>query len=115
MNPDRPTYPEAPHLAVVLDPVDPGLVAISMGTSQPGFPPGLSRVKPKAAGLVDRLPSEITADGAVHCYDLGSISGALLLRLEDATTLRVEGRPGLTTCAAEQPWAFGAGAFTYRR
>jgi len=35
--------------------------------------------------------------------------------LEDATTLRVEGRSGMTTCAAEQPWAFGAGAFTYRR
>ena len=46
--------------------------------------------------------------------DLGS-TGALLLQLEDATTLRVEGRPGTTTCAAEQPWAFGAAAFTYRR
>jgi hypothetical protein len=66
-------------------------------------------------GLVDRLPSEITADGALRCYDLGSTSGALVLQLQDATTLRVEGRPGMTTCAGEQPWAFGAGAFTYRR
>lgn len=115
VNPARPLYPENSHLAIVPDNVDPARIGVSMGTSQPGFDAGLYYVDPVAAGRINRHPAQITSDGTIYCYDLGYSYGVLLLRMEDAATLRVEGRPGTTTCAAEQPWSFGPAAFTYVR
>ena len=40
-----------------------------MGLSQPGFSAGQYRFMPAASGLVNRHPSEITADGQVYCYE----------------------------------------------
>jgi hypothetical protein len=115
LNPAQPTHPETPHLAIVPDNVDPTHIDVSMGMSQPGFRSGQYRFTPASAGLVNRHPGQITPDGQTYCYEL-EYGGVLLLRLMDATTLRVEGRPAATTCAAQEPWAFGSGAwFDYKR
>jgi hypothetical protein len=83
--------------------------------SQPGFPSAQYRFTPAPAGLVNRAPSDITPDGQVYCYEL-QYGGVLLLRLMDATTLRVEGRPAAASCASQQPWVFNASAsFDYKR
>jgi hypothetical protein len=115
INAAKPLYPESSHLAIVPDNVDPSRIGVSMGVSQPGFNAGLYLIDPVSSGLVNRHPAQITADGTSYCYDLGYSYGVLLLRLVDASTLKVEGRPGLTTCSAELPWTFGANAFTYVR
>ena len=115
LNPTQPTHPETPHLAIVPDNVDPAQMDVSMGTSLPGFSSGQYRFAPAASGLVNRRPSEITPDGQTYCFEL-QYGGVLLVRLVDATTLRVEGRPSATTCASQQPWVFNAGAsFDYKR
>jgi hypothetical protein len=115
LNPTQPTHPETPHLAIVPDNVDPTQINVSMGLSQPGFAGGQRRFAPLSSGLVNRHPAQITADGQTYCYEL-QFGGVLLLRLVDATTLRVEGRTAAPTCASQQPWLFNAGAsFDYKR
>jgi hypothetical protein len=115
LNPAQPTHPETPHLAIVPDNVDPSEIDVSMGMSQPGVSAGQYRFTPASTGLANRLPGQIIADGQTYCYEL-RYGGVLLLRLVDATTLRVEGRPAATTCASQQPWTFNAGAwFDYKR
>lgn len=115
LNPTQPTHPETPHLAIVPDNVDPAQIDVSLGMSQPGFSSGQYRFMPVSTGQVNRRPSEITADGQTYCYEL-QYGGVLLVRLLDATTLRVEGRPSATTCASQQPWEFNTGAwFDYKR
>jgi hypothetical protein len=115
INAAQPLYPEGSHLGLVPDNVDPSRLAVSMGTSQPGFSAGLYMVTPTSSGLVNRHPSQITNDGNVYCYEFGNSLGVLFVQLLDASTLRVEGRQVVTTCAAEQPWTFGPAAFTYVR
>ena len=101
--------------AIVPDNVDPTQIDVSMGMSQPGFSAGQYRFTPASAGQVNRDPAQITADGQIYCYE-PQYGGVILLRLVDATTLRVEGRPAATSCASQQPWAFNAGAsFDYKR
>jgi hypothetical protein len=116
LNSAQPTHPETPHFAIVPDNVDPSQIAISMGLSQPGFSGGQYRFTPTSSGLVNRHPSQISADGQIYCYE-PSLGGAiLLLRLVDATTLRVEARSSWQGCASQQPWSFTAGAsFDYKR
>ena len=115
LNATQPTHPETPHLAIVPDNVDPTQIDISMGMSQPGYPAGQYRFTPASSGLVNRHPSQITADGQTYCYEL-QYGGVLLLRLVDATTLRIEARPSVVTCASQQPWVINAGtSFDYKR
>lgn len=115
LHPSQPTHPETPHLAIVPDNVDPTQIAVSVGMSQPGFKSGWYRFTPQSTGQMNRHPSEITADGQTYCFEL-QYGGVLLLRLVDATTLRVEGRQTATGCASELPWVFNAGAsFDYKR
>jgi hypothetical protein len=115
LNATQPTHPETPHLAIVPDNVVPTQIDVSMGMSQPGFPSAQYRFTPALAGLVNRAPSDITPDGQVYCYEL-QYGGVLLLRLMDATTLRVEGRSAAASCASQQPWVFNATAsFDYKR
>jgi hypothetical protein len=65
--------------------------------------------------LVNRDPSTITPDNTIYCYEFAPWPGVLLVRLESATSLRVEGRAGNTTCAAQAPWTFTGNAFIYVR
>jgi hypothetical protein len=114
-NPASPMFPEAPHVAFVPDAVDPARLIISMGISQPGYPSGLYPYMARADGRVNRDPSSVTADGNIYCFEFAPWPGVLLLRLESATSLRVEGRSGYTTCTAQEPWTFTASAFVYVR
>jgi hypothetical protein len=114
-NPSQPTYPESAHLAIAPDNVDPARIAISIGTSLPGWRHGLVWFTPTSSGFVNRNPSQITADGNIYCFETPG-SWVFLAKLVDANTLRVEGPSVFTnTCAAAQPWAFSASAFDYKR
>ena len=114
-NASQPTYPEYPHLALVPDNVDPTLISISAGTSLPNWARGLVRFTPVPTGLVNRDPSAITADGNTYCFEAPG-SWVLILKMLDATTLQVEGKPQtVTNCAGAQPWTFTASSFTYKR
>ena len=115
LNPAQPTHPETPHLAIVPDNVDPMQIVVSMGMSQPGFSGGQFRFTPTSTGLVNRHPSQIMPDGQIYCDEM-QYGGVVLMRLVDQTTLRLEVRPNVTTCASQQPWVFNAGAsFDYKR
>lgn len=115
LNPSQPTHPESAHLAIVPDNIDPTQIVVSMGLSQPGFSAGQYRFAPASAGLVNRHPAQITADGQIYCFE-PQFGGVILLRLVDATTLRTEARAAASSCASQQPWAFNTGAsFDYKR
>jgi hypothetical protein len=110
-NPSQPANPESPHFAIVPDNVDPSRFAFSFGTTQSAVTGRMFFITPKAAGFVDRTPSQVTADGQVYCYDTGFFNTAILVQLVDANRVRVEPRPGV--CAA--PFGFTSGAFEYVR
>jgi hypothetical protein len=115
MNSPQPTFPETPHLAVVPDNVDPTIFVISMGLSQPSFQSGQYRFTPTSTGTLNRNPSQITPDGKIYCFETNT-GAVVLMQLVDATTLRVEGRQPVSTCALQQPYTFAAGAtFDYKR
>jgi len=112
-NPSQPSSPESPHLALVPDNVDPTMMVLSFGTSQPGYPSGTRLVSPTASGLVNRDPASITADGQIYCFQFSS-GGVVLVQLLNSNTLRVEGRSS-TTCGSP-PFAFTPGTtFDYAR
>lgn len=114
-NASQPTYPEYPHLALVADNVDPSQISISAGTSLQNWARGLVRYTPVNGGLVNRAPSAITADGVTYCFEAPG-AWVLILKLLDATTLRVQGMPQtVATCAGAQPWTFTSAAFDYKR
>jgi hypothetical protein len=95
--------------------VDPSQISISAGTSLQNWARGLVRFTPVGTGFVNRNPSAITADGNTYCFE-GPGAWVLILRLVDATTLRVQGIPqAVTTCTAAQPWTFTSAAFDYKR
>jgi hypothetical protein len=110
-----PTYPEGPHLALVPDNVDPTTLVFSIGLSQPGIASGVYSFSPIAgSGTVNRPFREVRADGQIHCYQAARL-GVALVQLVTATSLQVEVRSGVSTCAAVAPYAFGSGAFSYQR
>jgi hypothetical protein len=114
-NPSVSSYPESAHLAFAPDNVDPSRMAISIGTSLPGWSHGLVWFTPRSAGVINRHPTQITADGLTYCFEVPG-SWALVARLLDATTVRVETPPpAVTTCAAALPWTFTANAFDFKR
>jgi hypothetical protein len=114
INTSQPTFPEGPHLAFVPDPIDPARMSVSMGSSQPLVFAGLYQFDPVSSGTINRHPAQVTADGVTYCIDAPGLRGALLVKLEDATTLRVEGVADLT-CATLPSRAFGTRAFVYKR
>ena len=114
-NASQPTYPEVPHLAISPDNVDPTRVAFSIGSSLPGWVRGIVWFTPTSSGTVNRIPSQVTADGLTYCYE-GSGPWVILAKLVDATTLRLEAKPQtVSSCASAQPWTFTAAAFDYKR
>lgn len=115
INPSKSTFPEGAHFAVVPDVIDPGLISIAVGQSQPEVFAGLYQFRPQADGFTNRDPAAVTADGQVYCFQLPPSQGVLLMQLMNASSLRVEGRQGTTTCEAERPWTFSTKAFDYVR
>jgi hypothetical protein len=103
----------APSETTPLQPVGPALA--SCGTSTRLFTVSPVRFTPRDSGFVNRRLPQVTADGRIYCYEFTASEGMLLARMEDAGTVRVEGRNGNTTCADQQPWTFMASSFVYRR
>ncbi len=120
-NASQPTFPESPHLAIVPDNVDPTMVDLSIGTSQPGFSASVYRMFPSTSGNANKHPAQITPGPTVYCYDVRHYFGfgifaRMLLQLGDATTLTVEMQTGGGDCASAAPWSFTAGqSVSYRR
>ena len=94
----EPFFPEDPHLALVKDNVDPGLYAISAGTSLGALAGRVVRFSPEAGGSVNR-PFEQVTPGATYCYPTAqpgttTPEGRVLLRLQDSGRLQAEFQPG---------------------
>ena len=112
--------PEGLHLALVHDNVDPSRGVFSVGTSVPGLGPNAWFFAPQPSGGVNRDFSQVTADGAVFCYDPVSRSGrppspplVILLQLTSDTTLRIE-KQDAAECGAGS-WAFGSNHAVFER
>jgi hypothetical protein len=118
-HPSQPTKPEGPHLAITPDAVDPSRVLVSIGLSQPGLGAGAYVMVPATSGTTNRAPWLITPGSTIHCWEIGygptDRRGVLLVALDDATTLRVEARPGATQSCESSPYAFTTNSFTYKR
>ncbi|XOB98714.1 hypothetical protein ACMC9I_01075 [Deinococcota bacterium DY0809b] len=94
----EPFFPEDPHLVLVKDNVDPGLYAISAGTSLGALAGRVVRFSPEAGGSVNR-PFEQLTPGGTYCYPTeqpGTTTpvGRVLLRLQDSGRLQAEFQPG---------------------
>lgn len=110
-----------PFLALLHDHVEPAIPIVSMGTSVRGMRLGLYSFTPRAGGTTDRDFADVRPDGATYCWErfsagrtrsglnLAASDGALLMTMPNATTLRVELRPGATA------GPIGPAAFTFER
>lgn len=91
--PDRPTYPEDPHLAFVHDNVDPSVGVLSIGTSVPGLTPAAYRYT-AMGGRRGADPGRIAPGDEPWCFDglrgRSAVPGRILLRLASATVLELE-------------------------
>lgn len=102
----EPFFPEDPHLALVEDNIDPGLYAISAGTSLGELAGYVVRFAPEASGAVN-LPFDQVTPGSLTCYPTeqpgsGTPSGRVLLRLQDADHLQAEFQAGKSCSEAMQ-------------
>ena len=111
---------EDPHLALVHDNVDPSRGVFSIGTSVPGLGPDAWFFAPRPSGGVNRDFSQVTAHGAIGCYEPVGRSGrppasplVILLQMTSDTTLRIEKRDA-AQCGTG-PWAFQASYADFER
>lgn len=94
-------------LSLVHDAVDPSQPAIAAGNSIPGLNMGVYAYTPSPGGNTNRDVAAIRPDGTLHCIDaflggqsgvgapLALATGALLIQMPTATTLRIERLPAL--------------------
>jgi hypothetical protein len=82
---------------------------------------GRSRIRP-ILGVAATVAIVATCAGAERPAPSGppietipKVPGSAVLASCGPATLQIEGRAGPTTCAEQEPWAFGAAAFTYVR
>ncbi|MBI2770950.1 MAG: hypothetical protein HYX47_15100 [Burkholderiales bacterium] len=114
-NPSQPFPPESSHAALVPDYVTPNTLQVfSLGVSQ-ATGSLLATFVPVATGTVNRAFEHVTADGNVYCYEPVEGQRIVLVQLTDATTLKVDVRPGASSCAAAAPYVMAANAATYKR
>lgn len=118
------TQDYSPWLGLLHDYVDPALPIFSMGSSVPGLRLGLYAFTAERSGTVNRDFADVKPDGTTYCYErfhtgqtrsalnLGTATGAILLRMPTATTIAVEFQQG-ATCATARP--MGAAAKTFER
>ena len=115
------TYPEDPHLSLVHDNVDPSTGVFSVGVSMAdsGLSSGLYHFDPASSGLVNRDFKDVTADGAIYCYETRDRFGSeplpfvILVQLTSPTTLRSE-RQDSASCGSG-PWQFSSAYTDYER
>ena len=101
------------HLGFVSDNYDPASAVISVGGTF--SEPGRVEFTPTTSGTINRAFSEVTADGALYCYERdGSgrheqvqnpdlLSGKMLVQLVSATELQIEQQSG--SCGADEAFA----------
>ena len=94
--------------------------SVSIGLSQPDMPSGPYTFRPSTAGSINRHPSTILPGPSLYCWELGDTQalrrGVLIVQLPDASTLRMEARPGVQqSCATQGTLSFGTAVFTYAR
>jgi len=114
----EPTYPEDPHLALVLHNADPGVPVFSVGVSLTGLGPGTYTFSPADTGFVDRSFSGVQTDGGIHRYRIRYpceaetvVRAVLLVQLTDASHLKIEKQ----ATDAGPPWRFTPNAVAYER
>ena len=115
------TYPEDPHLTLAHDNVDPSIGAFSVGVSMgsSGLSSGLYYFDPASSGMVNRDFKDVTADGAIYCYETrdwfgsGPLPFIILVQLTSPTTVRSE-RQDAASCGSG-PWQFSSAYTDYER
>jgi len=90
--------------------LNPGMKIFSIGTAMSAVNPGTYNFNPAHAGLVNRDPSEVVADGQIYCYETtggrsetDTSGAAFIVQLLDATHLSVE--QAVSSCGSG-PWHF---------
>lgn len=113
-------------LSLIHDYVDPAQPLLMIGTSIAGLNSGVYAYASLPRGRTNRDFAAIRVDGRIHCLErflsgmspgglpLGSPSGALLLALPDAFSLRIE-LLSVPTCPAEAQRSFSARAVLFER
>ncbi len=111
---------EDQHLALVHDNVDPSRGVFSVGTSVPGLERNAWFFTPQSSGGVNRDFSQVTADGAVYCYEPVGRSGCppgtplvILLQMTSETTIRIQKRD-VARCDTG-PWTLDADSVDFER
>jgi len=111
--PEKPTYPEDQHIALVPDNIDPTQLVFSIGESlkNTGINPERYVFLPNATGNINKEFRTVMADGHIYCYEtsLHELSpsndrkATLLLQLVSDTTLRIG--PGSAGTCGHEPWS----------
>jgi hypothetical protein len=120
--------PEDPNLALVHDNdwnTTREVFSVGTSASASGLATGTYFFHPVSTGNVNRDFKDVTADGAIYCYEQFSgvvakgveeaiASQTLLLQLVSSTTLRMERREAVT-CASIGTWSFDDQATDFER
>lgn len=80
------------HLAFANDNKKPELQVISMGGVFSEA--GKLEFAPKTSGTVNRRFEDVGADGKIYCYEGSTISGKVLVRVENADAIKIERQTG---------------------
>ncbi|MFN8574020.1 MAG: hypothetical protein U0132_18325 [Gemmatimonadaceae bacterium] len=108
---------EDAHLALVHDNVDPTQAVFSVGTSVPGLTSGTYAFAPNmsAADHVNVDFGQVTADGAIFCYETQFPRiRRVLVQLLTGSRLRIEASSA-TTCGPMSTWVFTPSAAEFSR
>lgn len=84
------TYPEDPHLALVLSNYDPMKAVFSVGTSISGLDSKRYEFYPNKTGLLNRDFKEIYPDGENYGYKIDGYNRTIILHMPDSSTLWIE-------------------------
>ncbi len=107
---------EDPHLALIYNNINPSEKLFSVGTSMSasGLTTGTYGFYPTnfPPEYVNRDFDDVTADGHIYCYRPNYLSGRIILKLTNSTTLKIERQDG--NCDSP-PWSFTGNATTFER
>ncbi|MEK6916943.1 MAG: hypothetical protein AABW92_04310 [Nanoarchaeota archaeon] len=104
------TYPEDPHLALVLDNGNPIINVFSVGTSIPNLGTNKYLFSPESTGEVNIAFSKVKP-GTVYCYEQADWNFVIVLELLDEETLKIEKQ---TNSKCREPFRFTSGVLFER-
>jgi hypothetical protein len=105
---------EDPHLALVHQNWNPGIGAMSIGTSLPGTGPTVLVFAPVQAGRVNLDFSQVSADGNIYCYQFTNSGSRVFLQLVSTGAVKLQ-LAGSAPCGDPAAWALGGTAVTFSR